>query len=64
MVGLEDSLGGVCHVSFENPFVVAVDFLGIVGVVPDIQGYFNAIETATVTLDGVSHFSIYSTVMC
>ena len=49
--------------SFNYPFVIAVDFLGSVGVMPDMQGYFNSIKAVAVTLDCISHFSIYSTLV-
>ena len=55
MGGLEDNLRGVCRMSFGYPFVVAVDFLGSVRVMSDIQGYFDAVALA-VTLDAVGHF--------
>ena len=57
MCGLEDSLRGVCCMSFKYPFVVMVHFLGSVGVMPDMQEYFNAIKAAAISPDGgVSHF--------
>ena len=34
---LERNLGGICCMGFEDSFVVAVDFLGIVEVVPSAK---------------------------
>ena len=41
--GLEGNLGGVCRMGFKYPFVVSVDFLGTVGIMPGLQGDFDAI---------------------
>ena len=49
---------------FEYSFVAVVDYLDIVGIVPDMQRHFNSVNAASEALDCICHLSIYSTLIC
>ena len=49
---------------FEYSFVIAVDFLGIVGIVSNIQGHFDLVKTVLKALDRSTHLSINSALVC